>query len=47
MSLVVEVLETTGQFEIVRADGYDAFQGFMFVRPMPVERLIEYLRERT
>lgn len=43
MRVVAEGVETRRQFEILRDDGCEVFQGFLFWKPMAVERLIEAL----
>ena len=46
MSLVAEGVETRRQFELLRADGCDTFQGFLFARPMPLDELIDWLSDQ-
>jgi diguanylate cyclase (GGDEF)-like protein len=43
MSTVAEGIEQQSQFELLRADGCDTFQGYLFARPMPPDELIDYL----
>jgi EAL domain-containing protein (putative c-di-GMP-specific phosphodiesterase class I) len=43
MAVVAEGVEQQSQFALLRADGCDAFQGYLFARPMRPGRLIEYL----
>jgi len=43
MTLVAEGVETRAQFELLRSDGCNAFQGFLFARPMHRDRLVDFL----
>ncbi len=43
-STVAEGVETAAQFEALRGIGVDAFQGWLFARPLPVEQMREVLR---
>lgn len=43
MRIIAEGVETQRQFEILREDGCEVFQGFLFSKPMSLERLIEEL----
>jgi len=43
MRVVAEGVETQRQFDMLREDGCDVFQGFLFARPMPLEDLLEAL----
>jgi EAL domain-containing protein (putative c-di-GMP-specific phosphodiesterase class I) len=44
MSVVAEGVEEQSQFELLSADGCDAFQGYLFARPMSPDALIGYLQ---
>jgi len=39
LSVVAEGVETPGQFEFLQRHGCQAFQGYLFARPMPAEML--------
>lgn len=43
MALVAEGVETDEQFEMLREDGCDVFQGFLFARPMGRDQVLDYL----
>jgi len=43
MRVVAEGVETRRQFDMLREDGCDVFQGFLFARPLPLEDLLEVL----
>jgi diguanylate cyclase (GGDEF)-like protein len=43
MVLVAEGVETAEQFEILRDDGCDVFQGFLFAKPMERDQVLDYL----
>jgi len=43
MVLVAEGVETEEQFEMLRDDGCDVFQGFLFARPMDRDEVVAYL----
>jgi EAL domain-containing protein (putative c-di-GMP-specific phosphodiesterase class I) len=45
MTTTAEGVETAGQQEFLAALGYDEGQGYLFSRPVPVERVPEILRE--
>lgn len=45
--LVVEGVETPGQFAILRDMGCRYFQGYLFGRPMPLDRLLQDLQSKT
>lgn len=45
--LVVEGVETPGQFAILRDMGCRYFQGYLFARPMPLEMLLENLQSNA
>lgn len=47
MSLLAEGVESERQFEILREDGCDAFQGYYFGRPMPLDELKCYLAGKS
>ena len=42
-STVAEGVETTGQYHVLRGVGVEAFQGWLFARPLPPRRLRELL----
>ena len=44
IKLVVEGVETPGQFKILRDMGCRYFQGYLFGRPMPRSTLLEHLK---
>lgn len=46
MRVVVEGVETEGQFRILEAMGCDAYQGYLFSRPLEVEAFAERLRDQ-
>ncbi|WP_231489500.1 EAL domain-containing protein [Billgrantia saliphila] len=46
LSVVAEGIEEPEQRDFLAAHGCDVFQGFLFARPMPLERLRDYLSER-
>jgi EAL domain-containing protein (putative c-di-GMP-specific phosphodiesterase class I) len=43
MSLVAEGVETERQFELLRADGCDTFQGYLFAEPMTFDDMLAFL----
>jgi diguanylate cyclase (GGDEF)-like protein/PAS domain S-box-containing protein len=45
LEVVAEGIETRAQFERLRGDGCDLFQGFYFARPMPLDQLRSFLLE--
>lgn len=45
MSLLAEGVETLRQLELLVADGCDAFQGYLFARPMSIDRLLQQLAQ--
>ncbi|HSH27300.1 MAG TPA: EAL domain-containing protein [Wenzhouxiangella sp.] len=47
MRVVAEGVETQRQFEILRADGCEVFQGFLFSKPLSLERLLDELADKT
>lgn len=47
MELLAEGVESSTQFEHLRAEGIAEFQGFYFSRPLPKERFMEYLALQT
>lgn len=46
LDVVAEGVEAEGQFELLRGMGVDAFQGFLFARPMPIEELTQQLTQQ-
>lgn len=46
MTLLAEGVETQQQFEILHADGCDAFQGYYFGKPMQIDELKKFLADR-
>ncbi|MCE8022126.1 EAL domain-containing protein [Halomonas sp. MCCC 1A11036] len=47
LGVVAEGIEEAAQRDFLTAHGCDVFQGFFFARPMPLEALRVYLKERT
>ena len=47
MALLAEGVETQQQFEILHADGCDAFQGYYFGKPMRIDELKHFLADRN
>ncbi|WP_345061026.1 EAL domain-containing protein, partial [Acidovorax lacteus] len=43
LQVVAEGVETAGQLAFLRLHGCEAFQGYLFGRPAPVEALGDYL----
>jgi diguanylate cyclase (GGDEF)-like protein len=46
ISVVAEGVETEGQLEFLRQQHCDEIQGYYYARPMPWERLVEFLENR-
>ncbi len=46
LTVVAEGIEEPQQRDFLAAHGCDVFQGFLFARPMPLDRLRRYLNER-
>ena len=46
MGIVAEGVETTEQLELVRSEGCDEVQGFLFSRPLPANEVAAYLKSR-
>jgi len=44
LDIVAEGVERQEQFEILRQQGCEEFQGYLFAKPMPPERVPEFLR---
>jgi EAL domain-containing protein (putative c-di-GMP-specific phosphodiesterase class I) len=44
MGVVGEGVETAAQLEVLRAAGCEAFQGYLFARPGPVDQLVALVR---
>ncbi|MCE8034510.1 EAL domain-containing protein [Halomonas sp. MCCC 1A11057] len=47
LGVVAEGIEEAAQRDFLAAHGCDVFQGFFFARPMPLEKLKVYLKERA
>ncbi|HLV76817.1 MAG TPA: EAL domain-containing protein [Marinobacter sp.] len=47
LTVVAEGVEEEAQFDILRAWGCHAFQGFYFARPMPLGDLIKWIEKRS
>jgi EAL domain-containing protein (putative c-di-GMP-specific phosphodiesterase class I) len=45
LSVIAEGVETEAQREFLAAQGCQAYQGYLFCRPMPIEELDELLRD--
>jgi EAL domain-containing protein (putative c-di-GMP-specific phosphodiesterase class I) len=46
LSTVAEGVETEGELALMRGMGCGSIQGYLIARPMPVDALIPWLRER-
>ncbi len=44
MDVIAEGVETEAQYEFLEAHGCQAFQGYLFSRPLPLEELEEFVR---
>jgi EAL domain-containing protein (putative c-di-GMP-specific phosphodiesterase class I) len=44
LGVVGEGVETAAQLEVLRAAGCEAFQGYLFARPGPVDQLVALVR---
>ncbi|WP_232090270.1 EAL domain-containing protein [Billgrantia diversa] len=47
LAVVAEGIEQAQQRDFLAAHGCDVFQGFFFARPMPLEKLQDYLKQRA
>ncbi|MDI5922794.1 EAL domain-containing protein [Halomonas sp. LR5S13] len=47
LEVVIEGVETGAQFNYLREQHCETFQGYYFARPMPLEDLIHFLKERS
>jgi len=47
MTLLAEGVQSEQQLALLREDGCDAFQGFLFAKPMPIDELIEFISSRN
>jgi diguanylate cyclase len=45
-TVVVEAVETEEQLRALRFTGADLAQGFLLARPMPIERILDWLLEQ-
>lgn len=46
LAVIAEGVENQAQLQALRAQGCDAFQGYLFARPMPTQQLAPWLHER-
>jgi EAL domain-containing protein (putative c-di-GMP-specific phosphodiesterase class I) len=45
IQVVAEGVETDTQFSVLRELGCDLFQGYLFARPLPADKVIQALTE--
>jgi EAL domain-containing protein (putative c-di-GMP-specific phosphodiesterase class I) len=45
MNVVAEGVEHRAQFDVLRAEGCDEFQGYLCRPPLPEEELMRFIRE--
>src|SRR5690606_18579800 len=45
LQVVAEGVETIEQFNYLKANGCEVFQGYYFARPMAIDQLISWIRE--
>jgi EAL domain-containing protein (putative c-di-GMP-specific phosphodiesterase class I) len=45
LQVIAEGVETRQQLQVLKDMGCDAVQGYYYSRPLPVDRLLEYLHE--
>ena len=45
LKVVAEGVETLDQFDYLKANGCEVFQGYYFARPMPLDQLIEWINQ--
>ena len=43
LNVIAEGVETEGQHEFLRSHGCDAFQGYLFSRPLPLHKFEQFL----
>ncbi|WGG49509.1 putative bifunctional diguanylate cyclase/phosphodiesterase [Rugamonas sp. DEMB1] len=46
MTVLAEGVETAAQFDFIVAEGCQAYQGYLYSRPLPAERLAEFIAAR-
>ena len=47
LAVLAEGVETAAQFDFIVAEGCQAYQGYLYSRPLPVERLAEFIAARA
>jgi EAL domain-containing protein (putative c-di-GMP-specific phosphodiesterase class I) len=47
MKTIVEGVETKGQVELLQKIGADYLQGYYFAKPMPFEKLLEFIKTHS
>ncbi|SFM00048.1 putative bifunctional diguanylate cyclase/phosphodiesterase [Rugamonas rubra] len=47
MTVLAEGVETAAQFDFIVAEGCQAYQGYLYSRPLPAERLAEFIAARA